>query len=83
MHLEVGMSYLLVITTVEMLGEVVSNILLARMPLNVKISLLDLICGPEESNIHGSSAMLLDGVICYAYGCEIVTVYWCWWLCMS
>ena len=75
MHLELPRSYLLVMRTVEMLGEVVSKILLARMPLNVKISLLGLVCGPEESHLHGSRALLLDGVICYAYGCEIVTVY--------
>ena len=48
MHLEVPRSYLLVMMTVKMLGEVVSKIILARMPLNVKISLLDLVCGPEE-----------------------------------
>ena len=75
MHLEVQWAYLLVMPTVEMLGEIVSNILLARMPLNVKIYLLDLVCGPEESHLHGLRALLLDGVICYANSCEIVTVY--------
>ena len=69
MHLKVPWAYLLVMTTVEMLGEIVSKILLARMSLNVKISLLDLVCGPEESHIHGSIALLLDGVHCYANGC--------------
>ena len=83
LHLKVPRSYLLAMTTVEMLGEVVSMILLASMPLNVKLSLLDLVCGPEESYLHGSRVLLLDGDICYAYGYEIVTVYWCWWLCMS
>ena len=83
MHLEVPRSYLLVMPTVEMIGEIFSKILLARMPLNVKISLLDLVCGPEESHLHESRALLLDGVISYANCCEIVTVYWCWWLYMS
>ena len=83
MHLEVQWAYLLVMPTVEMIGEIVSKILLARMPLNVKTSLLDLVCGPEESHLHGSRALLVDGVVCYANGCEIVTVYWCWWLYMS
>ena len=83
MHVEVPRSYLLVMTTVEIFGEVVNNIFLTRMPLNVKISLIDLVCGPEKLHLHGSRALILDGVICYAYCCEIVTVYWCRWLCMS
>ena len=67
MHFEVPRSYLLVMTTVKMFGEVVSKIFLTKMPLKVKISLLDLICGPEKSHFHGSRVLLLDGVICYAY----------------
>ena len=48
MHVEVPRSYLLVMTTIEMFGEVVSKIFLTKMPLNVKISLLDLVCGPKN-----------------------------------
>ena len=83
MHVKVPSPYLFVMTTVEMFDEVVSNIFLTRMLLKVKISLLDLVCGPKKSHFYGSRALLLDGVICYAYCCEIVTVYWCRWLCMS
>ena len=67
MHVEVPRSYLLVMTTIKMFGELVSNIFLTRMPLHVKISLLDLVCGAKKSHFHGPRALLLDGVICYAY----------------
>ena len=48
MHVEIPRAYLLVMTTVKMFGEVFSKIFLTRMPLNVKISLLDLVCGPKN-----------------------------------
>ena len=53
MHVEVPRSYLLVMMTVEMFGEVVSKIFLTRMPLHVKISLLELVCGPKKPHYHG------------------------------
>ena len=83
MHLEVPGAYLLVMPNVKMLGEVISNIFLAWMPLDIKVSFSDLICGPEEYFIHGSRVWLLDSVICNSHCCEIVTVYLSWGLDMS
>ena len=44
--------YFLVMLTVKVLGEIVSNILLTWMTLNIKLSLPDLIGYPEKSHFH-------------------------------
>ena len=59
MHVEVPRLYLLVMTTVKMFGELVSNIFLTRMPLHVKISLLDLVCGAKKSHSMDRERCLL------------------------
>ena len=48
MHMEVPGTYFLVMPTVKMLGEIVSKILLTWIPLNIKVSLPDLISYPEN-----------------------------------
>ena len=83
MHMEVPGTYFLVMSTVKVLGEIVSKIILTWMPLNIKVSLPDLIGYPEKSHFHGPRSFLFYSVICNANCCEIVTVYWYWGLCMS
>ena len=83
MHREVPGTYLSVMPTVKMLGEIVSKIILTGMPLNIKVPLPDLIGYPEKSHLHGPISLLFYIVICNADCCNIVTVYWRWGLRMS
>ena len=48
MHMKVPGTYFLVKPTVKMLGQIVNKILLNWMPLNIKVSLPDLIGYPEN-----------------------------------
>ena len=77
------MTYFLVMLMVKILGEIVMKILLTWMPLNIKVSLSDLIVYAEKSRFHGPRFLLFNSVICNADFCKIVTVYWRWGLCMS
>ena len=81
--MEVPGTYFLVMPTVKMLGEIVSKILLTCIPLKIKVSLSELIGYPEKYHFHGPRSLLFYSVIRNADCCEIVTVYWCWGLCMS
>ena len=83
MHIEVPGTYFLVMLTVKIIGEIVSKILLTWMPLNIKVSLPDLIGYPEKSHFHGPRSLRFDSVIFNSDCCEIVTVYWSWGLRMS
>ena len=81
--MEVPGTYFLVMPTVKMIDEIVIKILLTCMPLNIKVSLPDLIGYPEISHFHGPRSFLFYSVILNADCCEIITVYWRWGLCMS
>ena len=58
MHMKVPGTYFLVKPTVKMLGQIVNKILLNWMPLNIKVSLPDLISYPEKSHFHGPRSLL-------------------------
>ena len=75
MHMEVLGTYFLVMPTIKMLGEIVSKIILTGMPLNIKVSLPELIGYQEKSHLHGPISLLFYSVICNADCCKIVTVY--------
>ena len=62
------------------LALVVSNILLPGVPLNFVEILCFLVTYPKISNFHRSRSLPLDGVVCDADGCGIITVHWCSWL---
>ena len=76
MHMEVPGTYFLVMPMVKMLGVIVSKILLTWMPLNIKVSLPDLIGYPEKAYFYGPRSLLFYSVVRNADCCEIVTVYW-------
>ena len=63
--------------TIEVLGEIIGKVLLASVPLYIKISHLDLIGHPKESHFHQSGALFLDSVVCYTSGCEVIAMDWC------
>ena len=83
MHMEVPGAYFSVMPKVKVLGEIVRKILLTWMPLNIKVSLPDLIGYPKKYHFHGPRSLLFDSVICNSDCCEIVTVYWRWGLRVS
>ena len=68
MHMDVPGMYFLVMPTVKMTGEIVIKILLTWMPLNIKVSLSDLIGYPEKSHFHGPISLIFYSVI-FNSGC--------------
>ena len=47
------------------------------------LSQCDLISHPEKSYFHRSGSLFLDCTISNPKGSAIITVYWCWWLCVA
>ena len=66
MHMEVPGTYFLVMPTIKMLDEIVSKILLTWMPINIKVSLPELIGYPEKYHFHGPILLHFYSVICNA-----------------
>ena len=62
------------------LGDVVTNIFLARVPLDIIIYLLGLIDQPIILHVHGAVTLLFDGFINNSRGSGVVTMYWSWGL---
>ena len=54
--MKVPKSYLSMVHTNEMLGEIVGQVLLSWVPLHIEISHLDLICHPKESSVGPDNA---------------------------
>ena len=62
------------------IGDLVTNNILTRVPLDVIIYLLNLINQPMILHVHGAGTLIFDGVIKNACGGGFVTMYWIWWL---
>ena len=61
------------------LGDVATKLLLARVPLDVIISLLVFIDQPMILHVYGAGKFIFDGVINNACVGGVVTMYWSWW----
>ena len=62
------------------LGDLITKIFLARVPLDVTIYLLELIDQTMILHVYGVGTLIFDGVINNACGGGFVTMYWIWWL---
>ena len=63
--MQVPRSYLSMVHTNEMLGEIIGKVLLSWVPLHIEISHLDLICHPKELHFHQIWSAILDSVVRY------------------
>ena len=70
----------LVVLGVEVLGEVVGQVFLARMPVDFEKSSFYLVANPKESHFHGARSLFLDGVVGDTCGGLVVAVDRCGWL---
>ena len=65
------------------IGDLVTNIFLTRVPLDVIIYLLNLINQPMILHVHGAGTLLFDRVINNDCGGVVVTMHWFCWLKVS
>ena len=65
------------------LGMIVAEVLLARSPVDKKLSLSDAIANPVETHIHGFGAFLLDCVVGKSRRRGVVGLHGCGWLRVS
>ena len=64
----------------KMFCKIICQIFLAWVPLNVKVSVFDLVGYPEESHLHGSGSMFFNCVIGDSSCSLVVTMDMSWWL---
>ena len=70
------MSYLLVMLSRVVLGEVVTKVSAAGSPVEVELALFDSILEPVEPHVYGFGASLLDCVRENAMGYTVVSLEW-------
>ena len=80
--MQINVSHLLVMLLLVVLRNIISQVLVPRVPFHDELFVVDLIDHIKVILLHRSWPLSLYSAIHYACSCQVVTIDWSWWLWM-